>query len=370
MSETLQAREHVLAAPPAEAVLDGRIYERIMTAARFAEPDQVPIWDFVDSWPIYQHFAPGETDPTTATAKVFNGLGIDLCRGVYMPQPPEAEGREWHHETHSTRISGRTHWIVEYPIRSLEAIRAWEGGVPAKDDFWPEVERDRQIRDTFAPRTLYVPGGGVGFHGAYGTMGLQLFSTALYDARDDVVRIIDTMNRQSCARAEAYAEAKLGPFFFIGDDIAFKGRTMFSLPMLRELFFPYLTRLCEPLVAAGIQVIFHTDGYIMEIVDDLLESGVTGLNPLEPLAGNDIAALKRRYGRNLILVGGIDCSQLLPFGSVAEVRAGVRHLLHDAGHGGGLFIGSSSEIVPATPVENILGFYEACHELGRYPLPE
>jgi len=368
MSAGAEAKQRALSGPSAEAVLDERVHERIMTAAQFAEPDQVPVWDFVDSWPIYQHFAPGETDPVVATAKVFHGLEIDLCRGVYLPQPPEAEGRETDHETHKTKVSGRTHWVVEYPIRSLEAIKAWKGSVPEQDDFWPEVERDRQIRDAFAPRTLYVPGGGVGFHGAYGAMGLQLFSTALYDARDDVVRIIDTLSRASCVRASAYAEAQLGPFFFVGDDIAFKGRTMFSPAMLRELFFPYLKRLCEPLVAAGIQVIFHTDGYIMEIVDDLLESGVTGLNPLEPLAGNDIAALKQRYGRDLILVGGIDCSQLLPFGSVTEIREGVRQLLRDAGRGGGLFIGSSSEIVPATPVPSIFAFYEACRELGRYPL--
>jgi uroporphyrinogen decarboxylase len=99
-----------------------------------------------------------------------------------------------------------------------------------------------------------------------------------------------------------------------------------------------------------------------------LDCGVAGLNPLEPLAGNDIPALKKRYGRDLILVGGMDCSQLLPLGSADDVRDGVRQLLRDAGYGGGFFIGSSSEIVPSTPVENILAFYEACREFGRYPL--
>jgi uroporphyrinogen decarboxylase len=180
--------------------------------------------------------------------------------------------------------------------------------------------------------------------------------------------MIDTLNRANCIRARVFAEANIGPLFFIGDDIAFKGRTMFSLPMLRELFFPYLKRMCEPLVNAGIKVIFHTDGYCMEIIDDLIDCGVAGLNPLEPLAGNDIAEIKRRWGDNLILVGGMDCAQLLPLGTVQDVRDGTRRLLREAGHGGGLFIGSSSEIVPATPVENIFAFYEACHEFGRYPL--
>jgi uroporphyrinogen decarboxylase len=113
---------------------------------------------------------------------------------------------------------------------------------------------------------------------------------------------------------------------------------------------------------------FHTDGYVMEIADDLLATGICGLNPIEPLAGNDIGELKRRYGDRLVLIGNIDCSQTLPLGSVEDVRRAVRECLRAAGHGGGLFIGSSSEIVPATPVENILAFYEACHEYGTYPL--
>jgi len=368
MSEEQQIKQRALDAERVDEVLDSRVYDRIMTAADFREPDRVPIWDFIDSWPIYQQFAPGEEDRVVATARVFNGLEIDMCRSVYMPQPPGSEGQEIESETHKRKISGRTNWVVEYPIKSLTDVKAWRRDPPREEDIWPEVERAAGIRGTFAPQTLFVPGCGVGFHAAYGMMGLQLFATALYDARDDIERIIATLNAANCVRAKAYAKANLGPLFFVGDDIAYKGRTMFSPAMLQELFFPYLTRLCEPLVKAGIKVIFHTDGYVMDIVDDLLESGVAGLNPLEPLAGNDIAALKKRYGRNLILVGGMDCSQLLPLGSVDDVRDGTRQLLHDAGRGGGFFIGSSSEIVPSTPVENILAFYEACHEFGRYPL--
>jgi uroporphyrinogen decarboxylase len=106
----------------------------------------------------------------------------------------------------------------------------------------------------------------------------------------------------------------------------------------------------------------------MGIIEDLLATGIRGLNPIEPLAGNDLGELKRRYGRRLIMVGNVDCSQTLPLGTVDDVREAVKTCLQQAGHGGGLFIGSSSEIVPATPVENILAFYEACHEYGRYPL--
>jgi len=44
----------------------------------------------------------------------------------------------------------------------------------------------------------------------------------------------------------------------------------------------------------------------------------------------------------------------------------VKKILKEGARGGGMFIGSSSEIVPATPLENIHAFYEACKEFGRY----
>jgi len=348
--------------------MDRRVYGRIMAALTHQEPDRVPIWDLIDSWPTFEHFASGETDPISANVKVYNGLAIDLCRGLYMPADPASEGRQFDGGNHKSKMSGLTCWMVEYPIKTLDDVRAWRCDPLTEEQVWAEAEHIVRIRDALAPQTMYVPGRGMGFHEAYGMMGLAPFCLALHDAPEQIERIIDTLNARSCVHAKVYAEANICPMYFIGDDIAYKGRTMFSLQTLRELFFPYLKRMCEPLVNAGIEVIYHTDGYIMDIIDDLLDCGVSGLNPLEPLAGNDIAAIKKRYGDNLVLVGGMDCSQLLPLGSPQDVREGVKQLLREAGHSGGLFIGSSSEIVPATPLENILTFYEACQEFGRYPL--
>jgi uroporphyrinogen decarboxylase len=82
----------------------------------------------------------------------------------------------------------------------------------------------------------------------------------------------------------------------------------------------------------------------------------------------DIGFLKKRYGKNLILVGNVDCSQVLPLGTVEQVIEATKECIRRASPGGGHFIGSSSEIVPSTPVENVLAFYQACHQFGTYPI--
>ncbi|MBM3241640.1 hypothetical protein FJZ31_35630 [Candidatus Poribacteria bacterium] len=55
-------------------------------------------------------------------------------------------------------------------------------------------------------------------------------------------------------------------------------------------------------------------------------------------------------------------------GTVEEVIKATKECIRQASRGGGHFIGSSSEIVPATPVENILAFYRTVHECGKYPI--
>ena len=51
-----------------------------------------------------------------------------------------------------------------------------------------------------------------------------------------------------------------------------------------------------------------------------------------------------------------------------EVVSATKQCIREASHSGGHFIGSSSEIVPATPVENTIAFYDACRAWGICPI--
>lgn len=350
-------------------MLDPTVEARITAALHHEEGDRVPIWDYLDNRAIVDHLCPGWTDYHSAMVQVYHRLGIDLCRGYGASyaesdnQPREAA------QNASRRITGQSSWVTHFPIQSLEDLRTYREE-PASEEWianqWIPWLRGEIAR--FEPSTLYVPGSGCGFHDTYGLMGQQLFSYAIYDNPRDLHRILEIKAESAYRLCRAAARARLGPLYFIGDDIAYKGALLFSPRFLRSTFIPALKRCIEPLKEAEIRVIFHSDGYVMDVLDDLLDAGIDGLNPIEPLAGMDIGLLKRRYGRNLVLVGNVDCSQVLPLGTEAEVIEATKECLCQAGHGGGLFIGSSSEIVPATPVRNILAFYNACRTFGTYPL--
>lgn len=352
-------------------MLDPAVESRILKSLNHEEGDRVPIWDFLDNRAIVDYICPGWTDYHEAMVKVYHALGIDLCRG-YGASYAEADEGHVHAAEDGTvhrKITGRTSWLVDYPIKSLEDLRTYQ--VPPPDVEWIRMDWINWLRGEiarFEPYTMYVPGGGCGFHATYGLMGQQLFSYAIYDDPVNVERLLEAETEICYQFAKAAAEARLCPIYFIGDDVAYKGATLFSPDFLRRTFIKSLKKCIEPLKAAGIKVIFHSDGYLMDIMDDMIEAGIDGLNPIEPIAGMDIALIKKRYGKQLVLVGNVDCSQVLPLGTVEDVVRATRQCIRDASPGGGHFIGSSSEIVPSTPVENILAFYEACREWGRYPI--
>jgi uroporphyrinogen decarboxylase len=108
--------------------------------------------------------------------------------------------------------------------------------------------------------------------------------------------------------------------------------------------------------ARGIKVLFHSDGNLNPILDDLVEAGIDGLNPIEVVAGMDVAEIHRRHPR-LFLCGGIDVSNLLPYGRPPQIRDAVRRAL-DAAEGR-IMIGSSTELADNVPLENYLALRDA-----------
>ena len=351
-------------------LLDPFVESRIMKSLNFQEGDRVPIWDYIDNRGILNYFAPGEQDLAKATAKVYHALGIDVCRGFGSSYSIDEEGKKDNLGGSQGLISGQTRWSIDPLIKSIDDLKGYSPHRPTEEDIDKWVSWNRDMQKLFAPYTMFVPCISTGFHATYtpSVMSLETFSIAIYDARDELNRILKENNEINLMYVESALRADLCPICFVGDDIAYKNRLMFSPTFLHETFIPMLKSVCVPLKQKGIKVIFHSDGNVMEVLDDMISSGIDGLNPIEPLAGMNIGYLKKKYYKKLILVGNVDCSQVLPLGTKEEVISATKECIKIASPSGGHFIGSSSEITPSTPVENIITFYETIRNFGRYPI--
>jgi len=93
---------------------------------------------------------------------------------------------------------------------------------------------------------------------------------------------------------------------------------------------------------------------------------------MQPTGGlKDQAAIKRKHGADIALVGGFDVQRLLPRGQVEAVRQGVCDVMKNLATGGGYIFSPSHYILADVPVQNIYTMLEAQRDFGvygKYPL--
>jgi uroporphyrinogen decarboxylase len=91
------------------------------------------------------------------------------------------------------------------------------------------------------------------------------------------------------------------------EDMAYKGGSLISPTHVRRYLLPGYRRIVDLVRSRGIDIVFvDSDGNIEELIPIWLEAGINGVWPLEVAAGMDPVALRREYGTDLLLVGGID----------------------------------------------------------------
>ncbi|MCS7260875.1 MAG: uroporphyrinogen decarboxylase family protein, partial [Anaerolineae bacterium] len=139
----------------------------------------------------------------------------------------------------------------------------------------------------------------------------------------------------------------------------------------RKIYKPRHRRLTDLIrKKTNARIYFHSCGAIYSLLPDLIESGVEIINPFQVSAkGMDSARFKKEFGKDLsIWGGGANPQTVMTLGSPAEVKEEVKRRIHDLAPGGGFVFASVHNIQPNVPPENIIAFFEAAYEYGRYPI--
>jgi len=108
-----------------------------------------------------------------------------------------------------------------------------------------------------------------------------------------------------------------------------------------EFVTPYLVQLIKGYRDLGFYTIKHTDGNIMPIIDQLVQTNPHALHSLDPQAGVDIAEVKRRFGHQVCLIGNVNCG-MLDTGTDEEVIQSARYALQHGKPGGGYIFSTSN----------------------------
>jgi uroporphyrinogen decarboxylase len=167
-----------------------------------------------------------------------------------------------------------------------------------------------------------------------------------------------TLNNRAAARA--YREGGLPPLYRLDHDMADSRGTLVRPETLDRIWFPHFARCLEPVLRAGVRLIWHCDGNLMAMVPRLLEVGLHGFQGFQYEDGMDyarICRMKTRDGEGLIVMGGVSVTRTLPYGTPDDVRRELRWLV-EKGPPTGLFLGASSSITPGVPWQNVQALVE------------
>lgn len=200
------------------------------------------------------------------------------------------------------------------------------------------------------------------YENAWQIRGYEQFLMDMVERPEWAQCLLDRLAEAAMARVEEVVPAGVD-LLECGDDVANQNALMFSPEMWRRFMKPCWERVWARAreLNPGIQIKYHSDGDVMEIIPELIEMGMTVLNPLQPEC-LDIDDVHRRWGNKITFDGCIGTQTTMPFGSPDDVRRRVREVIRKYGRNGGLIVSPTHILEPEVPIENIEALVEACRE--------
>jgi uroporphyrinogen decarboxylase len=350
--------------------------ERVLRTAHFQETDRIPVYDILQNDAIITHYAADLLKSerlTPANGPRITGYAIgrvlDMTRMPAGPVEPGETQMENGIRVHQERW---TSWIISRPFANTSEMVAWVKGEVRRAHAQAFTAEYHQafytwLEDSNAYSAAGDPSGrgdpavqviesGVGLTEIYWMLGWDHFTTLMFDYPDVLEEWLEARHQAELRRVAVIVDPGKIPIALTYDDIAYKGGLLLSPHWLRRYWLPRLRQLVNAWHTRDVLCLFHSDGNLWAILDDLVAAGIDGLNPLEVLAGMSVKDVRQKYPP-LFLTGGIDVSQLLSFGTPEEVRAACRQAISDTG-GRGYFMGSTTELHWDVRLENAQAMFE------------
>ncbi len=225
--------------------------------------------------------------------------------------------------------------FLEYPVKDRRSWEEYKKRLdPHTPERWPSEWQGyaQRINSKSEPTMLYV-GGFFGFLREW--VGLESLLYMFYDDPnliEDMMEHVCYLSTEVIKRVVKDIRVDHAMFW---EDMAFKSGPLISPAMVRRFMAPQYKKVTELLRCHGIDAIFvDSDGNLEELIPIWLECGINGCWPLECAAGNDAVALRKKYGKNLIIAGALDKRALLK-GKAAireEVMSKAPFLLKSGGY--------------------------------------
>ncbi|MCP4625276.1 MAG: hypothetical protein GY850_17405 [bacterium] len=344
-------------------------FDRYMTALNCEEPDRVPLGEWhVDRLPMESYLGrkivslQDEIDFWYSAGFDYMTTSSGILEPVRAPEGMTVKGEAVQTEYEEAR---EREWAIEHDgvITSWEAYEKYPW--PSADDF--DLSKWAVLDETLPAGMKAVLLLGKIYTTVWMFMGAETFFNALENDPELIAAMFEKVGKiqyESFLRVSEHSSvgAVLNP-----DDIAHNTGLLIHPKYLKKYLFPWYKKIGDVCRDKGIGFIFHSDGDCTESMDDLVDCGFHGFNPIQPNC-MDIDAVKQKWGQKLCLIGNLNLDSTLTLGTPDDVRAEVYERIRTIGPGGGYMVASSNSVTDYVPLANMKALIDATFEFGRYPI--
>lgn len=337
--------------------------ERIAAAMKLQTPDRVPYWCQLSLDHTYQNTLPaGQTQPESieqyiececALTRRYGFDGALLCfPGNSLEGPsydiPQAQSSLAKAGDFSTVDTEK--WVYHHPRATPDLVY---GALLARKILGEQIHIGGWIADPFNQAVNW-----------FGNL-----EAAMLALIDDPSRFLALVNYlcQACIDW-ALDQILVGGVESIHISSPYTGSTFISPKMYERYVLPTLRRVATAIQRTPAFSYIHNCGFIGDRLEMLAESGVDGIECMDPPPLGDVALseAKRRIGGRVFLKGNIDSVNVLLFGSDEDVEKTVRSCLEAGMPGGGYILSTACSTAPDVLPERMIRMRDLVEKYGQY----
>ena len=377
--------------------------ERVLMALSHQEPDRVPIgeWEYgkeiinpaigretlaFDSLKRTEAYWAGRRDDVIQDWKdtlsgLVRNLGWDtilvhnvIGKDTPIEVPEQISADTWEYPNGDiltySRETDRLMFTKKGAPQAATQPAESKASAPAPADLDPtdsELELVRDIVKEFG-KTHFIFGGALSGHPKLGFCDATVSEVetwvSLYEDPDQFSEnLMSRFKDPDAFRGVAVAKREGIDGITCGWDFGCNSGTFMSPELFKKVIQPYLSGLADGIHRQGLPMLLHSCGKNQAVMDMIVEAGVDVYQSIQPEM--EIMELKKRYGKNITLWGGVPAGDLIT-SSPEQVRKTAEMHLRACKPGGGYIFGTSHSIMPGARYENYLAMLEAHKTFGRY----
>jgi uroporphyrinogen decarboxylase len=254
-----------------------------------------------------------------------------------------------------------------HPIKSMEDLKNYKWPDPNEPSLLDPIDDIcKRYQDDYF---IIVDLSSTLIEAAYAhIVGTQNFFLFMFDQPDLVKGVLDGLT-EYYTQLGVNAIKRGADMIRVGDDVGAQQAMMVSPKQWRELAKPRFDYMLKAFRKENPEIYtkLHSCGDYSPILPDEVELGFHLSGLMQPTGGlKDQVGIKKKYGADIAMVGGLDVQRLLPRGQVEAVRQGVLDVMKNLAVGGGYIFSPSHYILADVPVQNIFTMIEAQREFGTY----